>query len=143
MALDGFGGEGMLQKALVLYDGECPFCVSSVQRLRRLDWLGKLEFGDARDGAILDRHPGIDAEVALRRLHLVPPGGAILEGFYAFRWLSRRLPALWLIWPFLWIPGVAPVGVRIYDLVARNRFAFGACDGDACDRTTAEPGLRR
>ena len=118
-----------MERALALYDGQCRFCVSSVRQLRRLDWLGRLEYGDARDPAVLARAPGVDPEAALRRLHLVPPGGgAALDGFWAFRWLAGRLPLLWILWPLLWLPGVAPLGVRAYDAVARNRFAFGRCD---------------
>jgi predicted DCC family thiol-disulfide oxidoreductase YuxK len=120
-------------KALVIYDGQCRFCQACVAWLRKMDALGRLEYGDARDPSLLARYPGIDPEAALRRLHLVPPGGEVLEGFHAFRWLAGRLPALWITWPFLWLPGVAPLGVRVYDLVARNRFAFGTCEAGACE----------
>lgn len=119
-------------RALVLYDGECRVCRASVGQLRRLDWLGRLSYGDARDVAVRGAS-GVDAEAALRRLHLVTPGGRQpIQGFYAFRWLAGRLPALWILWPLLWLPGAAAIGVRAYDAFARNRFAFGACDGEAC-----------
>lgn len=124
----------MRARALVLYDGECRICIASVAQLRRLDWLGRLEYGDARDAAVQERAGGVDREAALRRLHLVPARGKALQGFHAFRWLAGRLPLLWILWPLLWIPGVAAVGVRAYDAVARNRFAFGACEGEACVR---------
>jgi predicted DCC family thiol-disulfide oxidoreductase YuxK len=128
------GETRMRQKALILYDGQCRVCLASVGQLRRLDWLGRLDYGDARDAAVREKAGGVDREAALRRLHLVPPRGKPLEGFHAFRWLAGRLPALWILWPFLWIPGVTALGVRAYDAFARNRFAFGACDGDACVR---------
>ena len=132
----------MPEKALVLYDGDCPFCVSSVSTLRRLDWLGRLAYGDARDAELRRRFPGVDPQTALERLHLLTPdGGRVLDGFHAFRWITGRLPVLWALWPLLWIPGVAPLGVRVYDAVARNRFVFGACKTGACgdegrDRST-------
>jgi predicted DCC family thiol-disulfide oxidoreductase YuxK len=123
----------MSERALVLYDGDCRVCTASVGQLRRLDWLGRLEYGDARDAGTRERAGGVDAEAALRRLHLLPPGRREpLQGFYAFRWLAGRLPALWILWPLLWVPGAAALGVRAYDAFARNRFAFGACDGEAC-----------
>src|SRR5262249_15442322 len=37
--------------AVVLYDGQCPLCRRSVALLRRLDWLGRLAYADARDPA--------------------------------------------------------------------------------------------
>jgi predicted DCC family thiol-disulfide oxidoreductase YuxK len=122
----------MSDPARVLYDGDCRFCRASVDWLRRLDAFGRLSFEDARDPAILTRHPTIDPAAALARLHLVPPGGTPLAGFYAFRWIAGRLPALWIAWPFLWLPGAAWVGVRAYDRIARSRFAFGTCEDGAC-----------
>jgi predicted DCC family thiol-disulfide oxidoreductase YuxK len=122
----------MPERALVLYDGDCPFCVSSVATLRRLDWLGALAYGNVRDEELRSRFPDVDPARLLQRLHLVTPGRRrVLDGFHAFRWIAGRLPLLWGLWPFLWIPGVAPLGARIYDAVARNRFAFGSCDSGA------------
>lgn len=118
----------MSTKALVLYDGDCGFCVSSVARLRRLDWLGRLRYANARDPLVLARHPQVDSHKAMERLHVVPPAGRpVLEGFHAFRWLAGRLPALWPLWPLLWVPGVPAMGTRTYDLVARKRFGLGSC----------------
>ena len=123
----------MRTKALVLYDGNCGFCVSSVQRLQALDWLGRLRYASARDPEVLAAHPAVDPHKALERLHLVPPGGRpVLEGFHAFRWLAGRLPVFWPLWPLLWVPGVPALGTRIYDLVARKRFGLGSCPEERC-----------
>lgn len=122
----------MSETARVLYDGDCRFCTASVEWLRRMDAFGRLEFEDARDPEVLVRYPTIDPAAALARLHLVPPGGTPLAGFHAFRWLTGRLPALWILWPFVWLPGAAWIGVRVYDRIARSRFAFGTCDDGAC-----------
>lgn len=110
-------------------------CVGSVNRLRRLDWAGRLAYGDARDGAVLAAHPQVDPARALERLHLevpAPDGRAprILDGFHALRWMAGRLPALWILWPFLWLPGAAAIGTRVYDRIAGNRFVFGSCTDD-------------
>ena len=123
----------MPTRAVILYDGWCGLCNASVRRLRALDWRGRLEFADARDPAVLARHPQVDAARSLERLQLVrSPGAAPLEGFRAFRWIAGRLPLFWPAWPFLWLPGMTALGGRAYDLVARNRFAFARCDG-ACE----------
>jgi predicted DCC family thiol-disulfide oxidoreductase YuxK len=127
----------MSEKALVIYDAKCRFCAAAVRRLERLDLFRRLSYGDARDPALLARHAGVDSEKALERLHLVTQGGAILDGFFAFRWLSGRLPLLWIFWPFLWLPGAAVLGVRLYDFIARKRFAFGTCEGEVCQTPIA------
>ena len=59
---------------------------------------------------------------------LVTPGGRVLRGFDAYRWLLPRLPALSWSWPFWFIPGVAWVGRRI---------ARGRCEGS--DALSARP----
>ncbi|HMB71075.1 MAG TPA: DUF393 domain-containing protein [bacterium] len=124
-------------RATVLFDGQCRLCRASVRTLRRLDWAGRLAYADARDPRVLRAHPGVDATRALQRLHLDVPDTdrrprRVLDGFHAFRWIAGRLPALWLLWPWLWIPGAAALGTRIYDGVAGRRFLFGTCEDAAC-----------
>lgn len=124
----------MAERAIVLYDGQCRLCGASVRRLRALDWRKRLAFADVRDPAVQAAHPSVSPDRALARMHLVPPGGGpILDGFRAFRWIAGRLPLLWPMWPFLWLPGAVPMGNRVYDWVARNRFAFGTCEEGSCD----------
>ena len=102
-----------MAKAMVLYDGQCRFCRASVAQLRAQDWLGRLDYGDARDASTLSRFPQVERPAALERLQLVPPGGdGVLDGFYAVRWMAGRLPLLWILWPLLWLPGVPWLGVR-------------------------------
>lgn len=128
----------MSDRALVVYDGQCRFCLASVASLRRLDWRRRLSYGDARSADVLRENPSIDPVRALARLHLVTPDGArVLDGFHAFRWLAGRLPLLWIAWPVLWLPGMSALGTRVYDWIARNRFAFGTCESGSCRHPAA------
>ena len=52
----------MSDKAIVLYDGDCPLCRKTTGILKRLDWLHLLRFHNCRDSA------GIPANTA----HLEP-----------------------------------------------------------------------
>jgi len=124
-------GSVLPDRATILYDGLCPLCTASVRRLRRLDWRRRLAFADMRDEAVRAAFPAVDPVRAMERMHLVPPdGGAVLDGFFAVRWIAGRVPLLWPLWPFLWLPGAARIGRPLYDFVARNRFAFARCEGD-------------
>src|SRR6516225_5534785 len=111
--------------ARLLYDGQCPLCQKSVAILKRLDWLHRLRFLDARDPANLPaREPPLNPDRLLEEMHLLTPDGRnVYHGFGAFRWLAWRLPLLWPIAPFLYIPGVPAVGQKVYLWVARNRFS--------------------
>jgi predicted DCC family thiol-disulfide oxidoreductase YuxK len=122
------------KSALLLYDGECPLCQRSVAILKKLDWFKKIEYQNCR---LVDQLPQTDPPLVPQRLleemHLVPrKGRPIYHGFGAFRWMAWRMPLLWLIAPFLYLPGVPWLGNRVYLWVARNRFKLVPCQDNAC-----------
>ena len=128
----------MKQRATVLFDGACVFCTTVVRALRALDWLGRLDFADANDPAMLAAC-SIPRERALARMHLVTRKDATpKEGFHAFRWIAGRTPLLWISWPLLWLPGMGKLGQRVYDAIARSRFLLGRCE-NACRRPDSHP----
>jgi predicted DCC family thiol-disulfide oxidoreductase YuxK len=122
------------KKALVLYDGACPLCRKSVRLLRRLDWLGALTFADVRDvEQVPDLPAAIPAHRLLQEMHLLTPDGdRVYHGFTAFRWMAWRLPLLWALAPFLYLPGMRTLGQRLYLWIARNRFRLVPCHGGVC-----------
>lgn len=122
------------RKAKILYDGQCPLCLKSVAGLKRLDWLKVCEFANARESQVLaDLQVDVSPERLLEEMHLLTPKNQkVLHGFAAFRWLSWRLPACWLIAPFLYLPGVPWLGQKLYLWVARNRFRLVPCHGGVC-----------
>jgi predicted DCC family thiol-disulfide oxidoreductase YuxK len=130
------------RQAVVLYDGLCLLCQKGVRTLRRLDWFGWLAFQDARDREHLPAHePPLNPDRLLEEMHLLPPDGQhVYHGFGAFRWMAWRLPLLWPLAPFLYLPGVPTIGERLYLWVARHRFQLVPCHGGVCtlpDRKTA------
>ncbi|HMP01599.1 MAG TPA: DUF393 domain-containing protein [Gemmatales bacterium] len=122
------------RRATLLYDGLCPLCQRSVRVLRRLDWLNRVQFQDARHvDEIPAVEPPLDPNRLLEEMHLIPPAGpTIYHGFGAFRWLAWRLPALWLLAPLLYVPGVPWLGQKVYLWVARNRFNLVPCRDGVC-----------
>jgi predicted DCC family thiol-disulfide oxidoreductase YuxK len=123
-----------MSKAQVLYDGQCPFCRKSVEMLKKLDWLGRLSYADARDSARLPAgRPDLDPDRLLQEMHVVTPDHRhVYHGFAALRWLAWRLPLLWPVLPLLYLPGVPALGQRLYLWVARNRFRLVPCRGGVC-----------
>jgi predicted DCC family thiol-disulfide oxidoreductase YuxK len=119
-------------KARVLYDGDCPLCRKSVRILRRLDWLGRLDYVNARE-ITADSDARLTDAPLLDEMHVLTPAGALHRGFDAFRWLAWRLPVCWSIAPLLYLPGVPWLGHRLYLWVARNRFHLVPCQGGVCE----------
>ena len=127
-------GSATEKSAVVLYDGDCPFCQRSVVILKKLDWLKKLKYQDARQVDQVPRTaPPLDSEELLKEMHLVPRAGRpVYRGFKAFRWMAWRLPPLWIIAPFLYVPGVPWLGHKLYLWVARNRYNLVPCEDGVC-----------
>jgi len=121
-------------KAVVLYDGACPFCTMSIRFLKKLDWFGSLHPQNCRDTKNL---PPCDEPLVPKRLieemHVVTPDRKqAFAGFRAFRWMSWKLPALWTIAPLLYVPGVPWLGQKIYLWIAANRFKLVPCKDGVC-----------
>lgn len=114
----------------LLYDGHCGLCLRSVFTLTMLDVLKRLRYADFRDKAVRTKEaPEITIETLDKAMHIRKPGGTYQTGFDAFRHMTWHLPPLWIVAPFLYFPGVAPVGRRIYARIAANR---RKCDHEGC-----------
>lgn len=106
----------------VLYDGRCGLCLRSTFVLVLLDNLRRLTPVDFRNVAARRRVArDLQTRDLDRALHIRLPHQATYTGFDAFRVLARHLPALWVTVPFLYLPGVAPIGRRVYAHIASKR----------------------
>ena len=111
----------------LVYDGYCPLCIRTMTQLDVLDGARRLRYVDleretARAQELL---PGVALEAMREEMAVVSPEGRVLRGFFAFREVSRRLPILWPLVPFMFAPGAAWVGTRVYAWVAKHR--AGGC----------------
>ena len=123
-----------MTKACVLYDGDCAFCCKSIALVKKLDWLRKLDYINVRDETLpLLREPPVAGAPLLEQMHVLPSDGRQLYGGYrAVRWMAWRLPILWLVAPFLYLPGMTYLGQRVYMWIARNRFKIIPCEHGVC-----------
>ncbi|HLI52718.1 MAG TPA: DUF393 domain-containing protein [Acidimicrobiales bacterium] len=108
----------MPEKPVLVYDGDCGFCTSSVRWLRR--WVhgayGVAAWQDA-DLAQL----GLDEERCRKAVQWVDPGGRRAQGAAAFAaalGTDRRWRAFARL---LEVPPVSRLAEAVYEVVARNR----------------------
>jgi predicted DCC family thiol-disulfide oxidoreductase YuxK len=125
--------ESATKNAQVFYDGQCRLCQKSVALLKKLDWRKVLVYVDVRE----KDHPAVKTLPVsngqlLQEMHVLTPRKEIHHGFYAFRWMAWKLPLLWPVVPFLYLPGIPKIGQRVYLWVARNRFRLVPCHGGVC-----------
>jgi predicted DCC family thiol-disulfide oxidoreductase YuxK len=121
---------------IVLFDGRCRLCARSARALQRRFGPARLELEDLQQPGVLERHPSVTREAAMRRMHLVLPDGRVFGGAEAFaRLLSTVRGVGWLAYLY-YLPGVRQLADLAYALVARYRYRlFGraeACDGGTC-----------
>ncbi|MBI4341647.1 MAG: DUF393 domain-containing protein [Candidatus Omnitrophica bacterium] len=110
-------------RGLLLYDGNCGFCLESVKRVRVLDvfgWVDPLNFHLQPDLTRLS--PALTPQRARSEIILIEPNGRVSGGFEAFQRLTRRLPSLWVLAPLVHLPGAGWIGGRVYRWVAEHRY---------------------
>ncbi|MDA1049295.1 MAG: DUF393 domain-containing protein [Planctomycetota bacterium] len=121
---------------VVIFDGECIFCRGQVQRLARWDRAGRLAFISLHDPVVAQRYPDLTHDQMMEQMYLIDRAGNLHCGAAAFRYLSRKMPRLWLLAPLMHIPFSLPLWQWCYRQVASRRYRIAgkqACDGDACD----------
>lgn len=107
--------------------------------LRKLDWLGLLEYQNARESNQLPASPvPLDPRQLLEQMHLVTRD-QVYVGFEAFRWMAWRLPLLTAFAPLLYLPGVPALGRRAYLWIARYRFRLVPCHDGVCHVPLSRP----
>lgn len=112
-------------KDTCFYDGQCGLCRKTVRRIRRLDWLRRLEFKD-----MLQVEPEdlpFPLEEALKGMPMRTRDGRALIGFPAVRRALLQTPLGFLPALLLYIPGISHAAHRTYVHIATHRKRDGVC----------------
>ncbi len=123
-----------MKQHLVLYDDECPLCTFQMKVLTWLDWLNVAALVPLSSERAREVAPQLDRETLLAAMHVVTTDGRIYRGARCIRFLSLRMPLLFPLALFLWVPGVIWIAEQVYQLVANNRHMLSRVFGckDAC-----------
>lgn len=119
---------------IVIYDGHCRFCTNSVSWLRRLSG-ERLAFLSLHDDEVARRYPDLTHEQLMAEMVVVDRNETRRGGAAAFRYLTRRLPPLWLLAPLLHIPFSLGLWKFLYRQVAKRRYLLGKtadCENGSC-----------
>lgn len=123
---------------ILVFDGQCQYCIKSVEVLRRADLFNKVRYIDLnKEIDLTNIHPRLTKSLALSQLNLIDPSLKMAGGFYAVRRLAMICPLLWPLVPVFYLPGMGIVGSYIYKFIAKNRYFFHfnrTCDNHACYR---------
>lgn len=108
-------------RIIALYDGQCGLCLRSMFALSMADWLKRVTWKDLNDKAVQKKEAADLKPAALKREIHVLIKKDVYKGFFAFRALTWHIPSLWIVAPFLYIPGVPWIGKRIYAQISARR----------------------
>lgn len=107
----------------MIYDGRCGFCVRSMVWFLAFDGLQQIGIRNFR----IDPSPVVSDEKMEKALYLVLPDGRALPGFEAYRYVVLRVPGMWWMAPFFYIPVLSrAVGTPVYNYIASHRSQMSA-----------------
>lgn len=108
-------------RAVLLYDGACPMCRRSSERLLRWTKPGAVERVDFNDPGALDPFPSITMDDCMQAMHFITPDGRVYRAFEAA--VRALMTRGWLrpIVAAYYIPGIRHACEMIYRRIARSR----------------------
>jgi acetyl esterase len=119
----------MLTRPVLLYDGNCGFCIRWVERIRRWDRHRRVQLIASQRRHEIPELPAIPVEALDRAMHLVLPDLTVVSGGGAVREVLRYLPGGAGLRLLLRIPGMPAVVDRGYGWVAARRHRLGCSEG--------------
>ena len=81
-------------RPVIVYDGECRFCLWSVGRIRRFDRNGRFEYLPRQTAGIEERFPVLSSSDFNTGLRLIHAGGQVDVGADAVYQIYRRASSL-------------------------------------------------
>lgn len=114
------------KRPILIYDGNCGFCLRCLKILKKMDLFSVLEYKDYQ--GYTTSHTALPGELTesdvSKQIYLVTIDGKTFGGFFAFKRISWQMPMMWPVIPILFFPGMRLLGPMIYRWVARNRKLF-------------------
>ncbi len=126
----------------LFYDGNCPFCLAEMARLRNWNSVGKLTFVDIAEPDFNPAILGVDMAALDRELHSQKPNGEILVGIDSMLAAYTLVGKGFLVFP-LRLKLLRPLLANLYRKFARNRYRISRllgyktiphCDVTVCKR---------
>ena len=98
----------------VYYDEGCGPCTTIARLIDRFNWFGHVRFLEAAEYPEKTGDEYVD-------IHSIDATGAVFQGYETYQQLAWRIPILWPVAPFMYLPPVAWLGQEIYRRIADSR----------------------
>lgn len=125
-------------QSVVVYDGECAFCLRQISRIRRKDTHGRFAFVSKQTPGIEDRFPQLAQSDFNTGMRLIAPDGRIFVGADAVYHIARDLPFLRRVAWLYRVPGLQKLARWAYAWVAARRYRLAkTCEDGECSKDPA------
>ncbi len=123
---------------LVIYDGTCNFCSSQVRNLSRFDGKNRLAFVSLHDPFVAEQITDLSHQQLMEQIFLIPNhdgeySDRRLGGAAAIKYLTLRLPKLWILAPLFHVPFTGSLQQWVYRQIAKRRYKIAGKKEDPCD----------
>ncbi|MGI9496137.1 MAG: thiol-disulfide oxidoreductase DCC family protein [Mariniblastus sp.] len=123
---------------LVIYDGTCNFCSSQVRNLSRFDGKNRLAFVSLHDPFVTEQITDLTHQQLMEQIFLIPNrdgeySDRRLGGAAAIKYLTLRLPKLWILAPLFHVPFTGSLQQWAYRQIAKRRYKIAGKKEDPCD----------
>jgi predicted DCC family thiol-disulfide oxidoreductase YuxK len=129
----------VLTRPVLLYDGDCGFCLTWVRRLARWDRRHAIDYVAARERGRVSGLPAITDDRLDRAMHLVTADGQVHPGARALPFLLPLLPGGRFLAQLLRLPGAQSAADALYHWIAARRHRLG-CSSSCAGRPGAQSG---
>lgn len=116
-----------MNKALLIYDGECPMCLRAQAWVRKHVPASKLDLLPCQAPERAERAPQVSYEECMEAMQLIMPDGTRYAGQDSFLHLFPLVEGPWKVLGWLLrAPGVRLASPFVYRWVARHRLQISA-----------------
>lgn len=128
----------LTKRSQLIFDGNCQFCLASVERLKMMDLFNTVKLCDLHQMKEVDgvfENLTLTKKQAMSQMHLLDVNGKLYGGFDVFRHICFSLPMLWFVSWIIYFPGMGILGPIVYSWVAKNRYLFHGnkkCSDNSC-----------
>jgi predicted DCC family thiol-disulfide oxidoreductase YuxK len=115
-------GQDKKEKAVLIYDGECPVCRKTIAWIRDNMRENSFEMLPCQTEETRQRFPSIEKAVCMQAMQLILPDGRVLSGELALPEILKRLKRYSAAAALFDLPGSAALSRAFYRWFADNRY---------------------
>jgi len=119
-------------KPVVVFDGECPFCIKQIERFKSLDLDKQLEFVPRQAPDLLLRFPVLAQANFDSGMRFIATDGNVDVGADAVYQICKRLPSLRGLAGLYPFPVIKQISQLVYACISANRKRLAQKCDSAC-----------